>query len=176
MRIFKIFKKCINHQLINRKHEIFIYIELFSNKKYSKDLLSNLLTFRKNNPPDNSKTLWEPGNIFNGTPSLYHCIVGVGDPSALQFNVAGSCFGIIESVGCSMIFGGWNPVKIKKSLFENRKNILLNSFVICLFVKLLNYKFKFPFVQIKDLHLCNHGKNHIEITMKIFKFYFTPPL
>lgn len=48
------------------------------------------LTFRKNRPPAGRNRRCDPGKIFNGTPSLNHWMVGVGVPSALQFNVAGS--------------------------------------------------------------------------------------
>lgn len=47
-------------------------------------------TFKKNNPPAGSTMRWLPGSAFNGSPSLNHCTVGDGDPSALQFNVTGS--------------------------------------------------------------------------------------
>lgn len=87
---------------------------LSSSTKNKKERKSNkkILTLRKKSPPDKSSTLCEPGNILSGTPSLYHWIVGVGDPSALQFSVAGSCLGIIEFVGCSMILGGCVAVNI----------------------------------------------------------------
>lgn len=71
------------------------------------------LTLRKNNPPAGS-TILEPGSTFKRSPSLYHSIVGFGDPSALQFNVAGSCFGTITSNGCSVIRGYSIAEKKKK--------------------------------------------------------------
>lgn len=74
------------------------------------------ITFKKNNPPAGKNILCDPGNIFNGTPSLYHCMVGGGDPSALQFNVAGSCLGTVVSIGCSIILGVCEPehmIKLK---------------------------------------------------------------
>jgi len=72
------------------------------------------LTLRKNNPPAGRVMRWEPGRIFRGTPSLYHWMVGVGLPSALQLSVAGSCRGTVVSMGCSTIRGGWDPAKEKK--------------------------------------------------------------
>jgi len=69
------------------------------------------LTLRKNNPPAGKVMRWEPGRIFRGTPSLYHWMVGVGLPSALQLSVAGSCRGTVVSMGCSTIRGGWDPEK-----------------------------------------------------------------
>lgn len=72
-------------------------------------LLAIWLTLRKNKPPAGSVILWEPGSIFSGTPSLNHWIVGVGEPSALQLSVAGSCRGTVVSIGCSTIRGGCEP-------------------------------------------------------------------
>lgn len=47
----------------------------------------------------------------SGCPSLYHVIVIGGVPSALQFNVTGSCRGTIVLVGCSTILGPKKPAE-----------------------------------------------------------------
>lgn len=57
---------------------------------------------------------WLPGSTLSDSPSLYHSTDGKGDPSALQFSVAGSCLGTIASMGCSLIRG--------YSKAENRKD------------------------------------------------------
>ncbi len=75
-------------------------------------------TLRKNNPPAGNSIRWDPGNIFNGTPSLYHWIVGEGVPSALQFNVAGSCLGTVVSIGCSVMRGRFDPANEIKRNFN----------------------------------------------------------
>lgn len=52
---------------------------------------------------------WERGSslsVSTRSPSLYHSIVGVGRPSALQFRVVGSPLETITSEGCSTIRGG----------------------------------------------------------------------
>uniref|UniRef100_A0A1B0B0V7 Uncharacterized protein n=1 Tax=Glossina palpalis gambiensis TaxID=67801 RepID=A0A1B0B0V7_9MUSC len=36
-------------------------------------------------------------------------MVGIGEPSALQLSVAGSCLGTVVSMGCSTIRGGCEP-------------------------------------------------------------------
>jgi len=83
------------------------------------------LTLRKNNPPAGSVMRWEPGSIFSGTPSLYHWMVGVGDPSALQLRVAGSCRGTVVSMGCSTIRGGCEPAeKMQKEQWRRLKRFL----------------------------------------------------
>lgn len=64
-----------------------------------------ILTLRKNKPPAGKIIRCEPGSSFNGSPSLYHVMVGVGVPSALQFSVTGSYLGTITSNGCSVIRG-----------------------------------------------------------------------
>lgn len=74
-----------------------------------------MLTLRKKSPPAGKSIRWEPGNIFKGTPSLYHWIVEA--PSALQFNVAGSCLGTVVSIGCSVMRGICDPVIKKKISF-----------------------------------------------------------
>lgn len=66
-------------------------------------------TFRKNKAPDGSKTRCEPAAMFTGFPSLNQRILGIGDPSALQFNVTGSCRGTVVSIGCSVIRGICKP-------------------------------------------------------------------
>lgn len=66
-------------------------------------------TFKKKSPPAGNSMRCEPGSIFSNSPSLYHSIVGVGTPSALQFNVAGSCLGTTISLGFSVIFGKSEP-------------------------------------------------------------------
>lgn len=77
---------------------------------------SQKFTFRKNRAPDGSKTRCDPGAIFTGVPSLYHLMLGIGAPSALQFNVTGSWRGTVVSMGCSVIRGICKPVsKAKKN-------------------------------------------------------------
>lgn len=85
-----------------------MYQRLKENIKRYRD---EFVTFRKNSPPAGRNIRCDPGRILSGTPSLYHWIVGVGEPSALQFNVAGSCLGTIVSIGCSIIRGIWDPGK-----------------------------------------------------------------
>lgn len=62
-----------------------------------------LTTRRKKSEPAGRSTRLAEG--FTSSPSLYHSIVGVGNPSALQFRVAGSCRGTLVSTGCSAIRG-----------------------------------------------------------------------
>lgn len=51
---------------------------------------AQLITLRKNNPPAGRTIRCELGSFFSNSPSLYQEIAGVGEPSALQFNVTGS--------------------------------------------------------------------------------------
>jgi hypothetical protein len=57
------------------------------------------------------------GKIFrccddlSSIPSLYHKIVGFGEPSDLQFNVTGSFRGTTVSIGCSTIRGDVKAIK-----------------------------------------------------------------
>jgi len=61
------------------------------------------------------------GKIFrcceglSSIPSLYHKIVGFGEPSDLQFNVTGSFRGTTVSNGCSTIRGEVKAVWIKRT-------------------------------------------------------------
>ncbi len=51
---------------------------------------------------------WERGSsrsVSTLSPSLYHSTIGVGRPSALQFNVAGSPLETMRSEGCSTTLG-----------------------------------------------------------------------
>lgn len=80
-------------------------------------IIISLLTFRKNSPPAGKTILWLPGSTFNFSPSLNQSILGLGDPSALQFNVAGSCLGTITSIGCSVIRGYSNPETKENKIF-----------------------------------------------------------
>lgn len=72
-------------------------------------------TLRKNRAPDGNKTRCEPAAILTGFPSLNHRILGIGEPSALQFNVSGSCRGTVVSIGCSVIRGICKPVTTAKT-------------------------------------------------------------
>lgn len=49
-----------------------------------------MFTLRKNKAPDGNKTRCDPAAILTGFPSLNHRMLGIGEPSALQFNVTGS--------------------------------------------------------------------------------------
>lgn len=71
-------------------------------------------TLRKNRAPDGSRTRCDPGAIFTGVPSLNQRILGIGAPSALQFNVTGSWRGTVVSIGCSVIRGICKPVNEKQ--------------------------------------------------------------
>lgn len=78
---------------------------------------------RKNSEPDGKRTrcdLLSLGLVFTGSPSLNHSMVGIGSPSALQFNVTGSFFGTTMSLGCSVIRGVRYSFAAKKT--EWRKN------------------------------------------------------
>lgn len=70
-------------------------------------------TLRKNKSPDGRNIWWADPWILTISPSLYHSILGFGEPSALQFSVTGSCLGTVASRGCSMILGGSRPAKRK---------------------------------------------------------------
>lgn len=75
-----------------------------------------MLTLRKKRFP--------VGKIFrccddlSNIPSLYHKIVGFGEPSDLQFNVTGSFRGTTVSIGCSTIRG---DEKARKERERERK-------------------------------------------------------
>lgn len=66
-------------------------------------------TLRKNKAPDGSRTRCDPAAILTGFPSLNHRMLGIGEPSALQFSVTGSCRGTVVSIGCSVIRGICKP-------------------------------------------------------------------
>lgn len=55
---------------------------------------------------------------YNGKfqPSTHQLTIGVGDPSALQLRVTGSCLGTIVSLGCSIIRGNSNPETINHKI------------------------------------------------------------
>lgn len=76
------------------------------------DYTVSSLTFRKNNPPAGSTILWLPDSTLSFSPSLNQSMVD--GPSALQFNVAGSCLGTITSMGCSVIRGYSKPERKQK--------------------------------------------------------------
>lgn len=67
--------------------------------------LAMMCTLRKNKPPAGSIMRCEPVSVFSSRPSLNHCMLGVGLPSAWQLNVNGSFFGTVVSMGCSMMRG-----------------------------------------------------------------------
>lgn len=84
------------------------------------------ITFRKKRAPDGSRTRCEPGAIFTGVPSLNHLILGIGCPSALQFNVTGSWRGTVVSMGCSVIRGICKPAS-KTEKKTDKMNLNVNA-------------------------------------------------
>lgn len=86
-------------------------------------------TFRKNKPPAGRNTRCDPGWFFSSVPSLYQCMMGIGEPSALQFNVTGSWRGTVVSIGCSIILGICRPAR-EQNKRELPKKYLLKPFLI----------------------------------------------
>lgn len=87
----------------------------FASHQYTPASLSRreCATDRKKRFPDGS-SIWWPGSIVSGSPSLYHSIFGSGEPSALQFNVNGEFLGTMLSSGCSIIVGASRPTQRNK--------------------------------------------------------------
>lgn len=89
----------------------------FASHQYTPASLSRreCVTDKKKRLPDGS-SIWWPGSIVSGSPSLYQSTFGSGEPSALQFNVNGLFLGTMLSSGCSIIVGASRP----KSEWERR--------------------------------------------------------
>lgn len=92
-------------------------------------------TLKKNRAPDGRKLRSPPALI--GFPSFSQVICAAGDASVLQFKVAGSFLGTMESTGVSIRRGG-RPAKVddgrrRNTPTENQQKSLLRSEISAVF-------------------------------------------
>lgn len=82
----------------------------FASHQYTPASLSRreCVTDKKKRLPEGN-SIWWPGSIVSGSPSLYQSTFGSGEPSALQFNVNGLFLGTMLSSGCSIMVGASRP-------------------------------------------------------------------
>lgn len=106
----------------------------------SSGLLLRPCTMRKKNKdPLGSSILWDRGSslsVSTRSPSLYHSMVGVGRPSALQFKVVGSPLETMTSEGCSTIRGGKSSWRRRDPIKHGRRKTSFQYFLIYSFVSL----------------------------------------
>lgn len=105
---------------------------------------------KKNKDPLGRSILWDRGSslsVSTRSPSLYHSMVGVGRPSALQFKVVGSPLETMTSEGCSTILGGKSSWRRRDPAKHDKMNTSFKISLSIAFVSLgftlmkLNYSF-----------------------------------